>query len=279
MVRRKIILFGGSGYLGNALIERLYNPEISILVVSRNEGSLVACREKFPFIEIMVGDISDRWIVKKAMKGADEVHLLAALKHVGIAEKEVRSCVTSNIIGVMNIIEESFITKPKLLLFVSTDKASQPTGIYGCSKKIGEGLMSEAGKINTDTKYRTVRFGNVFFSTGSFITKWKPKMQRGEEIIITDPNATRFFFPVKDAVDLIFECIEKSVDATPFIPVMKAVSMGVVLEACLETYGNCPVKQIGLQPGENFKETMDGINFSDTCEQFTKEEFIEKFLI
>jgi len=273
----KIVIFGGSGFLGTELIGRLKNE--NIVVVARNEGALVALKEKFPNIEIIVGDITDRWIVKRAMKDADEVYLLSALKHVGLAESEVKSCINTNIIGAMNVIDESLITEPELLMFISTDKASQPMGVYGCSKKIGEKLIQEAEKINPYTKYRVVRYGNVWDSTGSLITKWRPKMLRNEEIILTEPEASRFFWTVEEAVDLIFECIEKAKDSTPYIPKMKAIKMSVVLDACLEIYNsNSPVKVIGLQPGENMVETTDGITFSDKCEQFTREEFIKKFL-
>lgn len=272
----KTVVFGGSGFLGTELIKRLGDRDV--VAVARNEGALVALKEKFPNIEIIVGDIADRWIVKKAMKDADEVYLLSALKHVGLAESEVKSCINTNVIGAMNVIDESLIIEPELLMFISTDKASQPMGVYGCSKKIGEKLLQEAEKINPFTRYRCVRYGNVWNSTGSLITKWRPKMMRGEEIILTDPNASRFFWTVSEAVDLIFECIENAKDSTPYIPTMKAVKMQTVLEACIETYGICPVKIIGLQPGENMVETTDGITFSDTAEQFTKEEFKQKFL-
>jgi FlaA1/EpsC-like NDP-sugar epimerase len=276
---KRITVFGGSGFLGNALIGRLISMgEKNIVAVGRNEGLLVALRERYPCVEIQVGDIADTWTVKKAMKDADECYLLSALKHVGLAETEVKSCVNTNIIGVTNIIGESLITKPKVLMFISTDKASQPMGIYGCTKKIGEKLMVQAEKTNPDTKYRVCRYGNVFLSTGSLATKWKPKMERGEEIILTDPEASRFFWTVQEAVSLIFECIEKAKNSTPFIPKMKAVKMSVVLDACMEVWGKSPVKVIGLQPGENKVETTDGITFSDQVEQFTKEEFINKFL-
>jgi len=275
----KIVVFGGSGFLGTALIARLVNEgKNNIVAVARNEGALVALKEKFPSIEIIVGDIADRWIVKKAMKDADAVFLLSALKHVGLAEIEVKSCINTNIIGCMNVIDESLITEPTTLMFISTDKASQPMGVYGCSKKIGEKLIAEAEKINPDTKYRVCRFGNVWGSTGSIITKWKPKLLKGQEIILTDPEASRFFFSVQDAVNLVFECIDIAKDSTPFVPIMKAVKMQTVLESCMEAYGISPVKIIGLQPGENKIETMDGVNFSDTADQFTKDEFIKKFL-
>lgn len=103
-------------------------------------------------------------------------------------------------------------------------------------------------------------------------------MEAGKEVILTDPDATRYFWTVDEAIDLIFECIENAKDSIPYIPTMKAISMGKALEACQEVYGVCPVKTIGLQEGENMHETMDGINFSDTADQFTKEEFKERFL-
>lgn len=275
----KLVVFGGSGYLGTALIEYLVKIGYSnILAVARNEGQLVLLKEKIPTVKIMVGDISDKWIVKQAMVGADAVYHLAAMKHVGLAEDQVRSCVNSNIIGTMNILEESYHQKPNAVVFISSDKAAQGTGVYGISKKIGERLFVEAEKINPETMYRVIRYGNVWASTGSIGTKWKPKMQAGEEVILTDPEASRFFWTVDDAVDNIFDCVAKSVDASPYIPSMKAASMGTVLEACMRAWGRSPVKYIGLQPGENKVETMDGKTFSNQVDQFTVEEFKEKFL-
>lgn len=282
-----VVIFGGSGFLGralikyfvtNGLVEKQSGLRIRILVVARNERALVALKEEFPDISIMVGDISDPWVVKRAMALADMAFILSAMKHVGLAEVDVKSCIETNITGTKNIINESLESKPGHVIFISSDKAAQPNGVYGCTKKIGESLMVEAEKINPDTQYRVIRYGNVWASSGSIATKWKPKMEKGEEVIITDRRASRFFWTVEEAVAVIFECITKATSAQPYIPAMKAVSMGTVLDACLEAWGNSPVKEIGLQPGENLVETTDGKTFSDTCEQFSKEEFKEKFL-
>lgn len=277
----KIVVFGGSGYLGTALIDHLINKLYysNILAVARNEGQLVQLKEKFPMVNIMVGDIADPWIVKQAMKDASYVYHLAAMKHVGLAEEQVRTCVNSNIIGTMNILAESYIQRPIFVVFISSDKAAQGTGVYGASKKIGEKLFAEASTINPESMYRVIRYGNVWASTGSIATKWKPKMQAGEEVILTDPEASRFFWTVEDAVENIFDCMVKSTKAVPYIPSMKAASMDVVLEACMQVYGRSPVKYIGLQPGENKYETMDGKVFSNQVDQFTVEEFKAKFLL
>lgn len=273
------VVFGGSGFLGHALVKVLVDDGRNVTVVARNEGNLVMLKSKFPSIRIIVGDIADPWIVKQAMVNAEEVYLLSAMKHVGLAEAQVRSCVSTNITGTMNVIQESFTTKPKFLVFISSDKAAQGTGIYGCTKKIGERLMAEAEQMNPATKYRVIRYGNVWGSTGSIATKWKEKMEKGEEVILTDPEASRFFWTVKEAVDLIFECRKWATDSRPYIPKMKAVKMGVVLDACMNVWGKSPVKIIGLQSGENKVETTDGIVFSDQCEQFTQQQFVDKFLL
>jgi len=273
----KTVVFGGSGYLGSALIERLYSlGNENIIAVGRNESALVALKEKFPDIEIIVGDIADEWIVKKAMKDAGAVFLLSAIKHVGLAETEVRSCVKTNIIGCMNVVNESLTTKPKTFMFVSTDKASHPMGVYGCTKKIGERLVAEADKINNDTNYFVVRYGNVLYSSGSVLCKWKDRMMKGQEIVVTDVNATRFFWSVNDAIDLIFDCIQNSKDCSPYVPSMKSIKLGDLLSAMMEKYGYVPVKTIGLQHGENMHEIIseNGINSFDSP-RFTNQEILQ----
>ncbi len=274
MNKTTTIVFGGSGFLGTALIERLIKEgRENIIAVARNEGGLVALKEKFPQVKIIVGDIEDEWIVKKAMKDASEVYLLSAMKHVGLAEIEVRSCIKTNVIGCMNVINESLVTKPKLLVFISTDKAGQPNGVYGCSKKLGEKLMEEAEHINTDTKYRVVRYGNVIYSTGSVLCKWKDRMQTGQEVTVTDMEATRFFWSINEAIDLIFECINDGRDAAPFLTRMKSIRIGDLLNAMMSKYGHVPINIIGLQKGENMHEIIDETMLNSFhSERYTKEE-------
>lgn len=264
---------GGSGYLGKALIKRLKGR---IRVLSRNEGELVKLKQQFPNIEIITGDVADMWSVKKLMKGADEVYHLAAVKGVDIAEREVMQTIKTNIIGSLNIIEESLITKPKLLMAVSTDKAAQVNGIYGATKLCMEGLMREAEKINPNTKYRVIKYGNVLYSTGGVLCKWKEAMQKGQGVSITDPNMTRFFWTVDEAIEHIFEALKKSKDSKPYIPKMKAMRMGDLLRAMMNKYGTVPVNIIGNRGGENTNETLDGKVFSNEVEQFTIKEIMKK---
>lgn len=265
-----ILITGCTGFLGSELLKRLYGTD-SIRVVSRNEGKLVELKQKYPDIEILTGDIADDFIAERACLGVDTLYHLAAFKHVGLAETQPYECIRSNVLGTINVLEHF---KGKLFLAISTDKAAQVNGVYGATKYLMEHLVREFENTRPIT-YRIVRYGNVLYSTGSVLCKWKDLMQQGKEVIVTEPNATRFFWTIGQAVDHIFACIENSTDSTPYVPEMKAMSIGNLLEAMMQKYGRVPIKQIGLQAGENLHETMDGKLFSDKVEQYTIDEIKE----
>jgi len=270
-----ILVTGASGFLGSKLVEKLFEDEnVNVRGIARNEGKLIELKEKFPRLELLTGDISNKCMVEKAMKGITKVFHLAAFKHIGLAEKNVLQCVNSNVLGTIHILEESFRVRPSLVMGISTDKAAQISGVYGASKFLMERLFLEAEQINTDTKYRIVRYGNVLYSTGSVLCKWRERMKRGEKVIITDLDATRFFWTVEQAIEHIFECIAKSKDTMPFIPKMKSMRIGDLLEAMMRKYGEVEVETIGLQPGENKHETVDGKTYSNEVEKFSIEEIM-----
>jgi UDP-N-acetylglucosamine 4,6-dehydratase/UDP-glucose 4-epimerase len=112
------------------------------------------------------------------------------------------------------------------------------------------------------------------------LCKWRDLILEGKEVIVTEPNATRFFWTSEQAVDLIFEAIKKGT-AKPYRPkVMKSMQVGQLLLAMIQRYSwmtprEYPVKNIGLQPGENMHETLgEGLD-SDTSKQYTTEEIKE----
>jgi UDP-N-acetylglucosamine 4,6-dehydratase/UDP-glucose 4-epimerase len=271
-VSKKILVTGGTGFLGMALIPRL---EGKIRVLDRNEEKLVMLKEKYKDIEMVVGDITNEWVVKKAMQGIDEVYHLAAVKHIGLAETNVYECVNSNVIGSLNILAESLNTKPRMIIGISTDKAAQVRGIYGATKLIMEGLFREAESANPDTEYRIVRYGNVLGSSGSVLPKWKEAIQNREPITITNPESTRFYWTVEQAIDHIFDCLSESTDSIPYIPRMKSIRLGDLAEATLKKYGKTKVIQTQLDGCDNLHETMCGKIFSNEVEKFSIDEITE----
>ena len=275
----RYVVFGATGFLGELLVKKLVERGDDVIAVARNEGKLIALKERFFGIDTIAGDIADSWTVATAFRNKpDGVFLLSAFKHVGMAETESMQCVKSNVIGTLKVLRASIESKPGFVVLTSTDKAAQVSGVYGATKLIGEKLFEEAERLNPETKYRVVRYGNVWGSTSSFITKWIPKIKEGKEIILTDPDATRFFWTREEAVDLIFDCIEKAPGAKPWVPKMKSMRMGDIADALHELFGNFPVKIIGLQEGENKHETMDGKVFSDSVDRYSIDEIKEIFL-
>lgn len=275
------LVTGGAGFLGQELIARLEAAGCTnIVTISRNEGKLVSLKEKFPFVKIIPGDIADPYCAEKAVQGVDAIFHLAAFKHVGLAEQNVRECVLGNVNGTLNILEMTRKYPIEFILGISTDKAAQVSGVYGASKLLHERLFTDYEKMNPGTKYRTVRYGNVLYSTGSVLCKWKDRLQNDEEVIITDPEATRFYWTVDQAIDLIFDCLNDAEDSKPYVPEMKSMSVGNLLEAMIRKYHpkgeTHKVKTIGLQPGENLHEMIleDGPDSSEV-ERFTIEEIME----
>jgi len=269
----KVLITGGSGFLGRELVSRLCD-KADIRVMARNEAKLVELKESFPDIEIMIGDVSDPYACDRAVKDVDGIYHLAALKHVGLAEQNVLQTIETNI--PIALLEATRVHKPEFIIGISTDKAASRKGVYGTTKFLMERLFAEYEKLNPDTKYRTVRYGNVIYSSGSVLCKWRDRIGKGEDVVITDPDATRFFWTVNQAVDLIFECLDKAKDATPYATDMKSMRMGDLLQAMTEKYGKVGVKAIGLQPGENLHEiiTEDGVT-SEFAEKFTIDEIKE----
>lgn len=257
----KYLVTGGSGFLGVKLIERLVSHGHSVRTIARNEGNLIKLKEQFPTIEIFCGDISNLFSVEQFMNCEfNGLFHLAAFKHVTLAEQFTFECINSNITGSVNILDSASRHNPKFIIGISTDKAAQVKGVYGASKLCMERLFTQYEKLYPEIKYRIVRYGNILYSTGSVLCKWKELIKQGKEITVTDLNATRFFWTIDQAVDLIFDCINQSENSAPFVPEMKAIKMVDLLNAMVYKYhegkNGIAINKIGLQPGENLHEKI-----------------------
>jgi UDP-N-acetylglucosamine 4,6-dehydratase/UDP-glucose 4-epimerase len=256
------LVTGGSGFLGKPLVARLLADGARVRVLARDEGKLIELKQLYPSVEILTGDVSDEFEVRQAMLGVNGVFHLAASKHIGIAEKQVRECIKSNTIGSMNILEESLKNPVEFVIGISTDKTAKVSGVYGASKFLMERLFKQYEQLNTKCDYRIVRYGNVIYSTGSVLCKWREAILNNQQVTVTDPSATRFFWTVDQAISLIYECLMYAKDSTPFVPEMKGMSLQNLLIAMEEKYSDpsnhtkAPWNIIGLQPGENLHEKI-----------------------
>ena len=275
----KYLVTGGTGVVGYELCNRILKMGGKVLVLSRTEEKLKKLQEKYKEIEILVSDILDKERVRKAMKEVRGVFHLTALAQGMQSGKPIES-INTNILGSINVLVESL--EKDFVLGVSSDKVVQVSGNYGATKFLMERLFTEFEEINPDTKYRVVRLGNVIYSVDSVLEKWKSRIENNEEVIITEPKATRFFMTKEQSVDMIFNCLEKSTDSTPYFEDVKSTSMGNLLQAMSNKYlpegSELLVKEIGLQPNENLHERIvEGGLYTNEIEQYTVEE-LEKMI-
>ncbi|MCH7567787.1 MAG: polysaccharide biosynthesis protein, partial [Nanoarchaeota archaeon] len=144
----------------------------------------------------------------------------------------------------------------EICLGISTDKASSPINIYGMSKAMTERLFCEAESVKYDlkTKFITARYGNVLMTTGSVVPKWKRAYESDEEIKVTDPKMTRFFFTLDDSIDLIFYALAHGLGGDIISTKMPHVILGDL--ANIMSGGRVPVRTVGVRPGEKRHECL-----------------------
>lgn len=269
---KDILVTGGSGFLGKELLKYLIQSKVK--VVARNEGNLIQLKQDYPEIEIITGNIRDSCLCKSILKNVKTIYHLAAYKHVGLAETYVNECVFSNVIGTQNLLNNF---NGDTFLAISTDKAAQVTGVYGATKLLMERLIKEYEYRFPNIKYRVVRYGNVLYSTGSVLCKWKDCILKGRPITVTEPEATRFFWTIEEAITLIFDCLENAKNSIPYCPEMKSIKISDLLAAMFQKYGEVPIKIIGLQPGENLHEkVLENGKYSNEVIRYTLEEILER---
>jgi len=129
---KRYLVTGASGFLGEALIEKLISMGCKINALSRNEGNLIKLHGGRLEIDIFPGDVADDWVVRRAAQGCSGIFHLAAFKHVTMAEQNAIQCISSNVEGSKNVCATAFdYNSIKFVIGISTDKAAQISGVYG----------------------------------------------------------------------------------------------------------------------------------------------------
>lgn len=207
----KTIIFGGSGSFGTAMTKRLKD----VVIFSRNEKMQFEHKQKSKAGEYIIGDIRDYEAVYKALEGIDNVIIASAMKHIDKCEANPDECRKTNIDGCINVINASIERGIKKIVFLSTDKATNPSTIYGCSKLFVEMYCECVDNKNTDI-IRT-RYGNVFGSNGSVVWIFDKLSREGKKLTVTNPEMTRFFMSIEEAVDLVEYALENGKNGDLFV--------------------------------------------------------------
>lgn len=255
-----IFISGATGSWGQTLTRMLleqYNPR-KIICFSRGELQQVMMQRKFQDsrLQFVIGDVRDYESVKFAMKGADTVFHLAALKHVPICEDHPQEAIKTNIQGTTNIVNAAIENKVSKVIDVSTDKAVDPLNLYGMTKAVGEKLIIQGNALSSLTCFVCIRGGNVMGSNGSVIPYFIEQIKSGGPVTITDQLMTRFFLTLEEAIGLLFTAAEVSIGGETFVMNMPACYIKDIAEVLMEHYGQVDIREIGAKPGEKLDEVL-----------------------
>lgn len=214
----KVIIFGGSGSFGTAMTKKiLENYDDEIVIFSRNEKLQFEHKQKIKNdrVKYVIGDIRDYNAVYNALDGASSVILASAMKHIDKCEDNPNECRKTNIDGCINVINASIERNVKKLIFLSTDKATNPSTIYGCSKLFVEMYIQCID--NKNTQLIRTRYGNVFGSNGSVVHIFDKLSKENKQLTITNPDMTRFFMSLDEAVNLVEYALQHGKNGDLFV--------------------------------------------------------------
>lgn len=252
----RVLVTGGTGTLGEALIPEILMRTQHLRVLSRDEAKQDVLHRAYPGVDFMLGDVRDPKACIDAVRDIDVVMHCASLKYVDVSEKQPSEYILTNVNGTMNLINAVLMERHvKQMIGISTDKAAAPYNTYGLTKALLEKLFIEAHAYRRspmcDTIFTVCRYGNVIGSRGSVVLKWQELARRGEPIKVTDPHMTRFFFTVEDALRLIDHALWLNMGGVIVAQAMPSCTLGELASLWSKEY-----ETIGMRPGEKYDEDL-----------------------
>jgi FlaA1/EpsC-like NDP-sugar epimerase len=265
---KRVLVTGAGGSIGSELCRQIdrFGPE-ELFALDRDESGLHALqlsiegRALLDSPNLVLADIRDRerLTIVFAETKPDVVFHAAALKHLALLEKNPWEAVQSNVLATQALLELAQASGVKRFVNISTDKAADPCSVLGYSKRICERLTAHYA-VETGLPYLSVRFGNVLFSRGSVLGTFRAQVANGGPITVTDPDVTRYFMTVHEAIELVVQAgaIGRSGEVL-------VLDMGVPVRIddvarMLADRADRPVEVIytGLRPGEKLNEVLLG---------------------
>lgn len=269
---KSVIVTGAGGSIGSELCRQIikYKPS-SLLLIDRYENTLyevdIELRNEGNgvYLSSFIVDIQDRSSLENLFSKhrPQVVFHAAAYKHVPLMEDSPVEAVKNNIFGTKNIIDTASKYGAESFVLVSTDKAVNPTSMMGATKRVAEFLAINMNGYS-NTRFSTVRFGNVLGSNGSVVPIFKEQLKNGGPLTVTHPEIERFFMLIPEAVQLVLIAAAAGEGGELFVLDMgKPVKIAEFAENFIRLSGFIPhseiqIKYTGLRPGEKlFEELFD----------------------
>jgi len=258
---RILLITGGTGSFGNAVLSRLLNSDLrEIRIFSRDEKKQEDMRIRLdnPKVKFYIGDVRDYESVYSVMHDVDYLFHAAALKQVPSCEFFPIQAVKTNILGTENVLTAAIANKIEKAIILSTDKAVYPINAMGMSKALMEKVMiAKSREANHTTILCGTRYGNVMASRGSVIPLFVHQIKDKKSITITDPDMTRFMMTLDDSVDLVLYAFKHGKPGDMFVQKAPASTIGDLAQALKELYqADNEIEIIGTRHGEKLFESL-----------------------
>lgn len=283
---RRVLVTGAGGTIGSELVRQLcgFSPQ-EILLLEQCEFNLykmdMELSEQFPELprRAILADVRDKGYIHKIFGELkpEVVFHAAAIKHVPLSEYNPEEAILTNVFGTRNVADACVQHGVSSMVLISTDKAVNPTNVMGATKRLAECYCQSLGsdaKSRGDTRFITVRFGNVLGSTGSVVPLFEKQLQRGGPITITHPDMVRYFMTVREAVELVLQAAamgsqpDETRHGLIFVvdmgqPVrIEELAIQMIRLAGLRPHKDIEIIHTGLRPGEKLYEEL--FHYSET---------------
>lgn len=263
---KTLLITGGTGSFGNAVLEHFINSDIDeIRIFSRDEKKQEDMRIQYKSTKLnfIVGDVRDFNSINAAMRGVDYVFQAAALKQVPSCEFFPMQAVQTNILGSENVLEAAAVNNVKKVVVLSTDKAVYPINTMGMTKAIMEKLAISKARDPRVRKNGGVicatRYGNVMASRGSIIPLFIKQIKEGKPLTVTEPEMTRFMMSLPESVRLVLFAFENAHPGDLFVQKSPAATILTLATALKELFNaENEIQIIGSRHGEKMFETLCG---------------------
>lgn len=278
---QRVLVTGAGGSIGSELCRQIagYGPE-ELVLVERAETQMFQVEQELfraGYGEIIVSEVADILDVSR-MKRILKKHRpqilfhAAAHKHVPLMESQPGEALRNNTLGTMDLANAAQEMEVKRFVFISTDKAINPTSVMGASKRLAEVYLQAKEEASKTTRFLAVRFGNVLGSSGSVVPIFREQIAAGGPVTVTHPEVQRYFMLTSEAVGLVLQSAAMSQGGGIFVLDMGTpIKIVDLARQMIELSGLVPNEDIeinfsGLRPGEKlFEEVhLDREQFSST---------------
>ncbi len=273
MVRGKCVLItGAGGSIGSELARQISTLEPrALLLYERHENSLYTIHKEledrgFQFSLLpIIGDVTD--VLRMSMVMEEHrpqiVFHAAAHKHVPLVEQNPAEALKNNCMGTRIAAETASKYRVDKFVQISTDKAVNPSSVMGATKRVAELIVQDIAR-NSQTRFVTVRFGNVLGSSGSVLLRFQEQIQAGGPVTVTHPEIQRYFMLIPEAVQLVLQAATIGEQGGIYILDMgEQIKVLDLARNLIRLSGfvagkDIPIRFIGLRPGEKLQEELVG---------------------